>query len=87
MRKLSMTGSASPNASASSNRRAQLTKTKSASALPSASTSAAPLSSGDHGPLPQQRKSSFFGNLRKGSSAKYIEDEDPIHKVSLSTHF
>lgn len=89
MRKLIMTGSANINASASSNHRAQLNKTKSAGALESAATSVTPLSSSDHGPQPRQRKSSFFGNLCKGSSDKHVisEDEDPTQNLSLSNHF
>ena len=96
MRKLSMgmsgsanTASPSSGSSRSSSNRL-LKRTKSAGALASAaSSSASPLSASDHGPHTRRRKGSFFGNLRKGSSAKHLpsEDEDPTQSLSLSNHF
>lgn len=87
MRKLSVGGSAS-NSFTSGTRRAQLNRSKSASALAAKSSSVSPLSSSDHGPLAQQRKGSFFGSFRKASSGKHIvsKDDDPTQGLSTSIH-
>ena len=87
MRKLSVGGSAS-NSFTSGTRRAQLNRSKSASALAAKSSSVSPLSSSDHGPLAQQRKGSFCGSFRKESSGKHIvsKDDDPTQGLSTSIH-